>query len=265
MNRTDQYPIHPAGQQIALRFDGVSFSYSTVTVLENASFHIHQGEFVALVGPNGSGKTTALKLLLGLEQPDAGTIELLGKSVAQGLNQVGYVPQQAAFDRAFPITVQKVVKMGRLVPFSRKYRAADKAAVQAALEQAEIVDLAERSYSSLSGGQRRRVLVARALAAQPAFLVLDEPTANMDAESEERLFKTLGNLKGNTTILIVTHDRDFVSSLVDRVLCMGTWENGKPGIVQHRTAAADPPEDFRSRIIHNDSIPGDQCYKGESV
>jgi zinc transport system ATP-binding protein len=272
-----EHPIHPVEQRIALRFNGVSFSYGSVKVLDKASFHIHQGEFIALVGPNGSGKTTVLKLLLGLEQPAAGTIELFGAGSSPARDRVGYVPQQVPLDRFFPISVREVVKMGRLRPLSRKYGAGDKAAVQEALEQAEIADLAGRPYAALSGGQRRRVLVARALAAQPSLLVLDEPTAHMDVESEERLFRSLGKLKagvsgstgGKTTILIVTHDTGFVSALTDRVLCMGNREAGgdRYGIVQHRTEAAGYSPagssktygSYGSRIIHDESIPGDSC------
>ncbi|MDR1566291.1 MAG: metal ABC transporter ATP-binding protein, partial [Treponema sp.] len=195
--------IHPVEQNIALRFDKVSFSYNGNRVLEEASFHIHQGEFVALVGPNGSGKTTVLKLLLGLEIPQKGSVEIFGKQVpSRGSEGIGYVPQQPQLDRAFPVTVAEVVRMGRFRGLSRKYGPADKAAVEEAMAQAEITDLASRPYSDLSGGQRRRVLAARALASKPGILILDEPTANMDTESEERLYKTLGKLKGGTTILI---------------------------------------------------------------
>jgi zinc transport system ATP-binding protein len=261
------HPIHPVERRIALRFDGVSFSYGTVKVLEKASFHIHQGEFIALVGPNGSGKTTVLKLLLGLEQPDGGAIELFGARPDLGLDRVGYVPQQGPVDRAFPILVRDVVRMGRLRSLSRSFGAEDRAAVREALEQADIGDIAGRPYTQLSGGQRQRVLVARALAAKPSLLVLDEPTANMDVESEDRLFTSLGKLKGKTTILIVTHDTGFVSDLTDRVLCMGRGEAaGRYGIVQHRTeaapAAAHAASSYGSRIVHGESIPGDSCFGG---
>jgi zinc transport system ATP-binding protein len=241
-------------------------------VLENAGFHIHEGEFIALVGPNGSGKTTVLKLILGLERPRAGTIKLFGAEASLGRDRVGYVPQQLVFDRAFPIPVREVVRMGRLRPLSRKYGAGDRVAVREALEQAGIRDLAERPYTALSGGQRRRVLVARALAAQPALLILDEPTANMDTESEGRLFMTLGKLKGKTTILIVTHDTGFVSALTDRVLCMGNREgDNRYGIVQHRIETAEGPGEtgtfpaasrgnYGSRVIHSEILPGDTCY-----
>ena len=277
-------PFHPVGQNIALRFDNVSFSYNDVKVFEKTSFHIHQGEFVALTGPNGSGKTTALKLLLGLETPNAGSIELFGESSLRQRERVGYVPQQTHSDRAFPITVREVVKMGCLSPLSRFHGRQDDAAATEALEQAEIADLALRPYSSLSGGQKRRVLVARALASlskgnagqgfpakRPGLLVLDEPTANMDEESENRLFATLGRLKGNTTILIVTHDRDFVSSLVDRVLCMdkdahnASEQENRYTVVQHRIEASGI-SDSRigdSRIRHDESYPGDSCYTEE--
>jgi zinc transport system ATP-binding protein len=253
---------HPADREISIRFDRVSFSYGAFKVLENASFHIHQGEFIALVGPNGSGKTTALKLLLGLEQPQSGVITLFGGgSALEERNRVGYVPQQSAYDPAFPISALEAVQMGRLMPLSRKFSAQDRAAVEEAMEQAEITDLAKRPYRALSGGQRRRTLVARALAARPELLILDEPTANMDQESEERLFATLGKLKGSATILIVTHDTGFVSALTDRVLCMGSREAGAEyAIVQHRVeSGASSSVLGAARIIHDESIPGDQC------
>jgi zinc transport system ATP-binding protein len=291
MNEASQnpLPVHPAERSIALRFDSVSFSYGTVKVLEVAAFHIHQGEFIALVGPNGSGKTTVLRLILGLLEPQKGAIEIMGRSVSRGgglfgsasavRDRMGYVPQQTPADRTFPITVRNVVRMGRLRPFSRKYGLEDKRAADEALAQVEITDLAERSYSGLSGGQRRRVLVARALAARPEFLILDEPTANMDTESEERLFNSLAKLKGKTSILIVTHDMDFVSPLIDRALCMGTREgtDKRYKIVQHRVetsshsdAASEDAEaayseqfsprgNWAARIIHSESIPGDKC------
>jgi zinc transport system ATP-binding protein len=270
------HAIHPVGQEIAIKFDSVSFSYSGVKVLEKASFHIHRKEFVALVGPNGSGKTTVLKLLLGLEQPSEGIIEILGASPEAWRDRVGYVPQQAPADQAFPISVRDVVRMGQLRPF-RGYAAGLKDAVENALEQAGIADLGDRSYRALSGGQRRRVLVARSLVSQPDILILDEPTANMDTESEARLFETLGRLKdrgagtnaaGGTTILIVTHDTGFVSVLTDRVLCLGDDAEHRYGIVQHRTETV--PElsgahhnqvNQSARVIHEENIPADECYE----
>ena len=133
--------LHPVERKICLRFHEVSFSYGNLKVLDKVSFHIHQGEFIALAGPNGSGKTTALKLILGLEKPQGGTIELFGPAGPAG-DLVGYVPQQAAGDRAFPISVEEVVMMGRLRPRSRRYRPEDREAAAAAMEELGIAALA---------------------------------------------------------------------------------------------------------------------------
>ena len=159
--------------------------------------------------------------------------------------------------------------MGRLRAFSRRYTQEDDQAVREALERVEIADLAGRSYAALSGGQRRRVLVARALASHPDLLILDEPTANMDVESENRLFKTLGGLKGNTTIMIVTHDSSFVSSLTDLVLCVGdrtTSSSSGQGrtVVRHRAEpAGDAPVDMYGghvfKVRHDVALPDNYC------
>ncbi|MDR0456958.1 MAG: metal ABC transporter ATP-binding protein [Treponema sp.] len=288
----NQQSPHPANREIAVQFDSVSFAYGDVPVLENASFHIHRGEFAALVGPNGSGKTTVLKLILGLEQPAAGRITLFGaakgatKNAANGQavwrNRPGYVPQQPPADRSFPVSVRDVVRMGLLRP-ARGYNAGDRAAVDEAMEQAGISELAAKPWRALSGGQRRRALVARALAARSEILVLDEPTANMDAESEARLFETLGKLKGGATILIVTHDMDFVSALTGRVLCLGDNTHHR-SIVQHRVELTrenhhgDLPEEANLqmasvplvrvplvRVLHGENIPDDDCCENGLV
>ena len=255
-------------RDVAVRFDSVSFSYSDAQVLENASFHIHKGEFVAMVGPNGSGKTTILKLLFGLEIPCAGTIELFGHCYSNGVTRnihdsnLAYVSQQMPSDNLFPITVRDIVRMGLLHP--RNGYSKDKTAVAMAMEEAGIADIAARPYRSLSGGQKRRALVARALAAKPDLLVLDEPTANMDAESESRLYETLGSHKGKTTILIVTHDTEFVTVLTDRVLCLG---DGSRAVVQHRTEIDEACElrehhsgaGQEARVLHGENVSGDDC------
>ena len=250
--------------EIAVRFESVSFGYGDEPVLENASFHIHRGEFAALAGPNGSGKTTVLKLMLGLEKPGSGRITLFG--IEQGQNstwrgKLGYVPQSPPSDMAFPASVRDVVRMGLLHP-SRRYGKKNRPAVDRALEQAGIADLAEKPWRALSGGQRRRVLVARALAAQPEILVLDEPTANMDVESETRFFEVLGKLKGNATILIVTHEMNFVSALTDRVFCLGGEDHKRHGIVQHKTETfKSSPLNLASRILHGENISPDDCCR----
>lgn len=252
-------------REIVVQFDSVSFAYGSFLVLENIGFHIHRGEFMALVGPNGAGKSTVLKLLLGLEAPLRGSIRVLGESPRVARDRVGYVPQHADYDPSFPISVREVVKMGRLKGF-RRIDPRDEEAVDWALNQVEVRELASRPYAALSGGERRRVLVARALAAHPEILVMDEPTTNMDTESEARLFKTLGALKGKTTILIVTHDMEFVSALTDRVLCIG--RTGKDGrahlLVQHRAQRVFPaPVELYGgevlRVLHDETLPENSC------
>jgi zinc transport system ATP-binding protein len=257
-----------APPSVALRFTDVSFSYESVHVLRNANFHIHEGEFIALVGANGAGKTTVLKLILGLEQPSSGSIQLYGSHLSEARHRIGFVPQYAAWDTAFPVSVKDVVKMGRLKPLSRHFTKADSLAVQQAMQLAQVEDLAKRSYSELSGGQRRRVLVARALASEPDLLILDEPTANMDTASEERLLSTLQELKGSTTIIMVTHDTGFVSALTDSVLCVGEHKvrDGISSIVRHGTAPGEhaPPELFGGKalkVLHDSHLPEDACCR----
>ncbi len=244
---------------VVLEFSKVDFSYGPVQVLEGASFHIHEGEFVALVGPNGAGKSTILKLILALENPNKGNIKLFNSSAQAGREKIGYVPQHISYDPAFPISVEEVVRIGRISPLSRRYSAEDRQAVEKALESMDLQDLAKRPYRALSGGQRRRVLVARALSANPKMLILDEPTSNMDAESEQRLFSALGLLKGETTILIVTHDTGFVSSLTDRALCVGEYGPLKRGrkVVQHEVVAVNGDS---LKVLHNTTLSHDCGY-----
>lgn len=244
---------HPAA---VLEFSDVSFSYNDIQVLDRISFHVHEKKVTALTGKNGAGKTTILKLILGLEKPFSGEISLFGKPAAQGRNKVGYVPQSASYDPSFPISVKEVVLMGRIKTLSRKRTQEDVDAAMEAMVQAEIDNLADRPYTALSGGQRRRVLVARALASKPELLIMDEPTANMDEDSENRLSSVLASLKGRSSILIVTHDSDFVSALTDEVLCIGHSTGGAAtSVVRHLTEPAGS-----GRVVdHNTRLPDCQC------
>jgi zinc transport system ATP-binding protein len=253
---------------VAVRFDDVSFSYGSLAVLELARFHIHRGEYAALVGPNGSGKTTILRLILGLARPSSGAVTVLGKRPDEARESLGYVPQGASFDSAFPISVEEVVRMGRLRRSSRRFGREDAEAVEHALGAAAVADLRRRPYAALSGGQRRRVLVARALASRPELLVLDEPTANMDAESEDRLFAALAALRGRTTILVVTHDTGFVSSQTDAVFCVGAHGKGK-GVHKHLSLPAVHVDGGKYggaalQVLHDTELPEDACFEEEA-
>ncbi|WP_332447702.1 metal ABC transporter ATP-binding protein [Sphaerochaeta sp.] len=250
-------------QAVALQFSSVSFSYPSLTVLEDVTFHFHEGEFIALVGPNGSGKTTLLKLILGLEAPANGSVALLGQSPKKSRALVGYVPQHASYDPSFPISVLEVVRMGLVEAQGRSAARIANVLALDALRQVELADLADRPYRALSGGQRRRVLVARALVSRPRMLILDEPTANMDKVSEHRLFATLEHLKGGTTILIVTHDMRLVSSLTDRVFCIDAHKEGKVGrtVVQHVLEKVEEAD--VKRVRHDVELSPDACAFGE--
>ena len=198
------------------------FSWDGNPVLENVDVTLGEGDFASVVGPNGGGKTTLLKLMLGLLRPDRGTVRLFGTTPRRARPLVGYVPQSYFYDTAFPVRVIDVVLMGRLdkTPRLGPYRRADRRSACEALEQVELYDLRHRQLSQLSGGQRQRVLIARALACEPRMLLMDEPTANLDVSSEVELYRMLRVLNQRMTILVVSHDIGFVSSFVQKVICV---------------------------------------------
>ncbi|MCL4236438.1 MAG: metal ABC transporter ATP-binding protein [Deltaproteobacteria bacterium] len=209
--------------EIAVRFRGVKFAYpGGQSIFDGVSLEIREREFVSIVGPNGGGKTTFVKLLLGLLEPVQGTVELLGSTPKVARAGVGYMPQHVHLDMQFPVNVMDVVMMGRLSRERRigGFRGGDRAAARAALASVEIEDLAARSFASLSGGQRQRTLIARALASEPRMLVLDEPTANLDIRVEREFYELLRKLNERLTIVIVSHDLSFVSTYVQTVVCV---------------------------------------------
>ncbi|MGK0189057.1 MAG: zinc transport system ATP-binding protein [Verrucomicrobiales bacterium] len=204
-----------------VRLSGVGFSYDDVAVLRDVSFSIRPRESVCIVGPNGGGKSTLLKLLLGLLQADCGSIEVFGSRPKTGRHRIGYMPQSVHFDPLFPITVRDVVLMGKLDCISAGWfsRSHKKLALEA-LDELGMADCADRKFSNLSGGQRQRVLIARALVCDPELLLLDEPTANVDQAVEEEFYATLEKLNARMAIMLVSHDLGFVSRFVESVICV---------------------------------------------
>lgn len=205
-----------------INLDNVSFSYDRLPVLEDVSLQVVEKEFLGIVGPNAGGKSTLLKLILGLLKPQAGSIKILGKKPRQQRKAIGYVPQYPAFARDFPITVEQVVLMGRLGAgrLLGRYSTEDYQAAKMALQEVEADDLAQRLVGALSGGQLQRVLLARALVSNPQILILDEPTANIDMRLESDIFDQLKSLNERMTILVVSHDIAFISDYVHRVACL---------------------------------------------
>jgi zinc transport system ATP-binding protein len=199
----------------------LSFAYARELVLEDASFSITRGDFVCIVGPNGGGKTTLLRLLLGLLTPARGSIRVLDKPPAEARQQIGYMPQRTQLDPLFPVRVMDVVLMGRLSnwhvgPFGRGNR---RVAAQA-LDEVGLSDLVRRPFADLSGGQRQRVLIARALACRPQILLLDEPTANLDPLVQDEMTDLLRRLNERMTVVLVSHDVGFVARHVRTVVCV---------------------------------------------
>ncbi|MGQ9660515.1 MAG: metal ABC transporter ATP-binding protein [Thermochromatium sp.] len=208
----------------AICVESVSFSYGETLVLERIDLSIAAGEFVGLVGPNAGGKSTLLKLILGLLEPQSGRIRVFGRPPRAAAPAIGYVPQFPGFARDFPICVEEVVAMGRVGLGSRWplgwSSRADRAAARQALSAVEAADLARRPIGRLSGGQLQRVLLARALVGEPRLLLLDEPTANIDQRAENDIFDLLAELNRHMTILLVSHDIAFISGYVTRVACL---------------------------------------------
>ena len=198
------------------------FSYDGYPVLEDVNLSIPQGDFVSVIGPNGGGKTTLLKLMLGLLRPSRGEVQVFGLNPEKARPRIGYMPQHAQLDPQFPATVMDVALMGRLGhgrPFG-PYSKRDKEAVVTALDQVGLRDFCKKPFSSISGGQRQRLFIARALASEPDLLLLDEPTANLDAVMEGGLYELLQALNRKLTVVMVSHDLGFVSSLVKNVICV---------------------------------------------
>jgi len=205
-----------------IELSGVSFAYGTVPVLQDIDLAVAPGEFLGIVGPNAGGKSTLLKLILGLLEPAAGRVRVLGRRPQAASPAIGYVPQYPAFARDFPVTVEQVVLTGRLGRgrLLGGYRREDREMARWVMTQTEIADLAPRRIATLSGGQLQRVLVARALACEPQILILDEPTANIDMRVESDIFDLLRVLNQRMTILVVSHDVAFISAYVRRVACV---------------------------------------------
>ena len=215
----------------AIAVRDVTFGYGPVDVLRDVSFTIGERQFVSVIGPNGGGKSTLLRLLLGLLEPRRGTIRVLGMPPVRARRHVGYMPQHVNLDPLFPVSAGEVVLMGRLGlrPPLGPYRREDREAAAAALAMVRAADLADRPLADLSGGQRQRVLIARALASGPRLLLLDEPTASLDPGVQDDLYELLRELAGRMTIVMVSHDVSVVSEYVDRVLCVSR------SVVEHCT------------------------------
>jgi zinc transport system ATP-binding protein len=205
-----------------IKLDNVSFSYDETPILTNVCFQVNNGEFVGIFGPNGGGKTTLLRLIMGFLKPDRGTIEVFGTTPEEAQQYIGYVPQRLRFDKEFPISVLELVLSGRLsnLPWFGRFSQEDKQLAIEMLDKVGLADFKHSSFGNLSGGQAQRALIARALVSKPKLLLLDEPTASVDTEAEIEIYKILEELKGKVSILMVTHHLQTAIYQVQRALCV---------------------------------------------
>lgn len=209
-------------EPVAIEVKNVWFWYDDHLVLKDVNLEIKKGDFLALLGPNGGGKTTLLKLMLGILKPDYGYIRILGKKPNEVSHLLGYVPQDTMINKDFPISVMDVTLMGRLGHTRRRlrYSKEDRLLAERALDRVGMLKFRDRLIGTLSGGERQRVFIARALVAEPEFLFMDEPTSSVDTQWQTELYELLKELNKTVTIIVVSHDISVLSSYVKSVACV---------------------------------------------
>lgn len=222
-----------------IEINDLYFDYNGTPVLEKVNLIVTEGDFLSIVGPNGGGKTTLIKLMLGLVVPRKGTVRVFGQAPVKIRRSIGYMPQAPSLDLHFPVNVMDVVSMGLLGqqrPFGL-FRRRDQGPAREALSKMGVENLRDSPFSELSGGQRQRVLIARALVSEPDLLILDEPTSSVDIAAEQALFDVLNELNRHMTIIVVSHDVGFVSHYVKTVACV------------NRRVAVHPTSEITGEII----------------
>ena len=205
-----------------IKLEHISYDYGDHRVLEDINLTVHDDDFLGIIGPNGGGKSTLLKIILGLLTPTEGSIYLFNKSPREGRKNVGYVPQYTLVDRNFPINVEQVVLSGRIghTDFLRRYSDNDRKIAEKSMGIMGIKELRDAQIGKLSGGQLQRALIARALATEPKLLLLDEPTSNIDVQAETDFYDFLHELSEKMAIILVTHDTGAISSHVKTIGCI---------------------------------------------
>jgi zinc transport system ATP-binding protein len=206
----------------AIELNKVSFFYDNHPILSDVSMSVAERDFLAIIGPNGSGKTTLLKIILGILNPGEGSVKIFGKAPSEAAGSLGYVPQDTGLNKDFPISVRDVALMGRLGRSGRerRYTSEDRELSEEALKKAGMWEYRDRPIGRLSSGQRQRVLIARALSAEPKILLMDEPTASVDAQFQTHLYDLLKELNSTITIIVVSHDMSVLSGYINSVACL---------------------------------------------
>ena len=206
-----------------VEINDLCFSYRAQEVLHHINLTVEEGDFVSIIGPNGGGKSTLLKLILGLLSPSRGTVRIKGRPPRAAMASIGYMPQHFNHHHHFPATALDIVLMGCHDPRQRLRFGAGKQRRRqgmAVLERLGVADFAGRRIADLSGGQRQRILIARALVSQPELLILDEPTSNIDTKGQTELYQLLQELNQELTIITVSHNLFIVSSYAKSIACL---------------------------------------------
>ena len=203
-----------------VEINNVSKRFNRLSVLHDINLDIYEKDLMAIIGPNGGGKSTLLKIIMGILTPDAGEVKIFGREPKKSRNLMGYLPQHVAFDPDFPINVLDTVLSGRYHGFFKGYTKGDEKAVENALKDVEIYKLRDRQISEISGGQMQRVFIARSIVRGPKLLLMDEPMASIDPEMQNSFYDLLARLNNKMTIVLISHDVGAVSAHVDKIACL---------------------------------------------
>lgn len=221
----------------SVEINDLSVKFNEQLVLKDINFSIGEKDFVAIIGPNGGGKSTLLKIILGILTPDTGDVKVFGKAPKKARNLMGYLSQNLKFDHDFPINVFETVLTGRYHGLFKGYTKKDDEVVLQALKDVEMDEFKDRQISKLSGGQMQRVFIARAIVREPKLLIMDEPMASIDPEMQHSFYELMSRLKNNMAIVLVSHDVGAVSTHVDKIVCLnqelfyhGPVENAANGL-----------------------------------
>lgn len=206
----------------AIELKNVNIKFNLNPVLKDINLTIEENDFMAIIGPNGGGKSTLLKIILGILKPDSGEVLIFGKKPEDARQLMGYLPQKVSFDHDFPIDVFHTVLSGRYRGLFKGHTKDDEIAVIKALKDMNMFDLKDRQISRLSGGQIQRVFIARAIVREPKILLMDEPMASIDPEMQNSFYSLLSRLKNKMTIILVSHDVGTVSTQVDKIACLNS-------------------------------------------
>lgn len=203
-----------------VEISNVSKKFDRLSVLHNINLDVNEKDLMAIIGPNGGGKSTLLKIIMGILTPDTGEVKVFGREPKKARNLIGYLPQHVSFDPDFPINVFDTVLSGRYHGLFKGYTKSDRKAVEKALKDVEIYKLRDRQISEISGGQMQRVFIARSIVREPKLLLMDEPMASIDPEMQNSFYELLSRLKDKMTIILISHDVGAVSAHVDKIACL---------------------------------------------